>query len=167
MEIKYVIQSNGVICSIKGKKVCLLKQTRLPNGYLQVSIMNNGKCESKLVHRLVAQSFLNNEHNKPCVNHKDGNKENNNITNLEWCTYSENELHSYRVLNKKANKTGTGKFGILNGNSKPIWALIENKYIYFESISLAAKKLNVFDSNINKVLSGQYKHTGGYIFKYA
>ena len=100
MEIKYVIQSNGVICSIKGKKICLLKQTRLPTGYLQVSIMNNGKCESKLVHRLVAQSFLSNENNKPCVNHKDGNKENNNITNLEWCTYSENEKHSYVVLGK-------------------------------------------------------------------
>lgn len=86
----------------KGKQ---LKPKLLQTGYLQVSLYknndNNGRHYQPLVHQLVALSFLNNENNYKSINHIDGNKQNNNSSNLEYCTYSYNELHKYRILNKK------------------------------------------------------------------
>ena len=67
-------------------------------GYLLVTLSVDNTQSSQNVHRLVARAFIQNETNKPQVNHKDGNKENNNINNLEWATASENGLHSFRVL---------------------------------------------------------------------
>jgi len=68
------------------------------NGYYRVMF---GDRKRELVHRLVAKAFHCNPDNRPCVNHKDGDPSNNHKSNLEWVTYSENELHSYRVLGKK------------------------------------------------------------------
>ena len=74
-------------------------------GYQRVNL-SFGKTSKKFyVHRLVCQSFLKNEQSKPFVNHIDGNKLNNNVQNLEWCTASENERHSFDVLGKVGNKT--------------------------------------------------------------
>ena len=69
-------------------------------GYLHVHLRKDGKESQKLVHRLVAEAFIANDDNKPQVNHIDGNKQNNNVKNLEWVTRSENLLHAYRVLKR-------------------------------------------------------------------
>ena len=58
---------------------------------------NQGKRKDYKIHRLVATYYLDNPSNLPIVNHKDGNKTNNHISNLEWCTYSQNCLHSYAM----------------------------------------------------------------------
>ena len=72
-------------------------------GYYRASLFDNGKRNNlKAVHRVIAQTFIPNPENKKCVNHINGIKTDNRIQNLEWATYSENELHSYRVLGKKA-----------------------------------------------------------------
>lgn len=82
----------------------LIKGEICKNGYIRIHVSDKGKQYKFLVHRLVAEAFIENECNKPCVNHKDGDKSNNEVSNLEWCTYSENETHSYKVLNKQSPK---------------------------------------------------------------
>ena len=67
------------------------------NGYRRVHVSNNGKDCKFLVHRIVAETFIPNPKNLPCVNHKDGNKLNCSVDNLEWCSYGENLSHAFRT----------------------------------------------------------------------
>ena len=77
------------------------------NGYLRCDINIDGKTKSHLVHRLVAENFIPNPDNKPFVNHIDGNKHNNSVENLEWCTKSENEKHAHSIgLHPRAGTVG-------------------------------------------------------------
>ncbi len=73
-----------------------MTKTMRKDGY--ISVWDNG--EQYLEHRRLAQLFIPNPENKPCVNHKDGNRSNNDINNLEWVTYSENHKHAHRVLGR-------------------------------------------------------------------
>jgi DNA-directed RNA polymerase specialized sigma54-like protein len=68
--------------------------TKASNGYIVTGIKYNGIYKIKYVHRLVAETFLKNKERKPMINHKDCNKHNNNINNLEWVTQQENEDHA-------------------------------------------------------------------------
>src|SRR3990167_6659485 len=67
------------------------------DGYLKVLIRNNEIVKYLFIHRLVAISFMENQYNKPQVNHIDGNKKNNVVENLEWCSAHENRLHAYKI----------------------------------------------------------------------
>lgn len=91
-----LINKNGISSNYNEK---ILKQEDV-KGYLRVTLSSGNVQKRIFVHRLVASHFLDNEHSKPCVNHLDGNKKNNKLSNLEWCTYSENETHSYNTLSK-------------------------------------------------------------------
>ena len=77
----------------------LLKPGKGKNGYLTLSLCVDGEKSNHAVHRLVALAFIANPNHKVQVNHKDGNKHNNNVENLEWVTVSENAKHGYGVLN--------------------------------------------------------------------
>lgn len=66
-----------------------------PNGYEYMGLRKDSKNRMVMVHRIVAEAFIPNPNNLPCVNHKDGNKHNNNVANLEWCTFSQNRKHAY------------------------------------------------------------------------
>lgn len=82
----------------KGK---VLKQFKSNAGYMRVQLSYKYKSSPKTVHKLVAEAFLDNPNNYSCVNHIDGNKENNCVDNLEWCTYSHNNREAIRMgLNK-------------------------------------------------------------------
>ncbi len=95
----YLVYPDGRIQNKNTGRFLKLETTR--HGYKRVTLSHRGKTTRFLVHRLVAMLFIPNTENKPCVNHIDGNPSNNDVSNLEWCTYSENERHSYKVLGKK------------------------------------------------------------------
>ena len=79
--------------------------------YKQVRLSKNGKIKAFLIHRLVAQAFISNPNNLPCINHKDEDPKNNNANNLEWCTYKYNNEYNNRVgkCKKKISATLTGR----------------------------------------------------------
>lgn len=84
---------NSAAFSHKGR---VLKQKTTNNGYKVVYLNKTGKTDYKLVHRLVATAFLQNDANLPCVNHKDCNTANNSVNNLEWCDYSYNSQYMFK-----------------------------------------------------------------------
>ena len=102
MEIKlsqydnmYSVSSNGTVYSLKGKKKELVGKI-CKSGYRQVLINHKGFRKYYLIHRLVLSTFSKNTENKRTVNHIDGNKLNNNLSNLEWNTDSENQKHAIK-----------------------------------------------------------------------
>lgn len=121
-------------------------------GYIRVYIYN----KTYALHRLIALTFIENPENKEQVNHIDGNKLNNSVTNLEWTTCSENNLHKFKI-------------GLGNNQTRQIvqYDLEMNKINEFNSIAEAAKILNIGKTNINGVLTNCRKTAGGFVFKYA
>lgn len=93
-------QPNGRL--IKGK----LRKILISNGYASVNLIDKetGRSTRNSVHRFVAEAFIPNPEKKPCVNHIDGNKQNNHVSNLEWCTYKENSEHAFRTGLSKPHK---------------------------------------------------------------
>ena len=87
---RIVVDSKGVVFKRKGKELRL----SVSNGYPSITLSNKVK-KRFCIHRLVAQAFIENPLNKDEVNHIDGNKLNNNLSNLEWSTKSENTIHAY------------------------------------------------------------------------
>ena len=87
----YQISNLGRVKSLHNNKERLLKLHRKPDGYIQVVLCKNYKIVSRLTHRLVAEAFIPNPDNLPEVNHKDEDKTNNCVDNLEWCNSSYNK----------------------------------------------------------------------------
>lgn len=98
-------RKNGGSGYIQPEKV-LSPVSRGKSGYICVHLSKNGKSKNIDIHRLVAIAFLENLENKSQVNHKNGNKEDNTVENLEWVTPSENILHAIKILNVKRNTEG-------------------------------------------------------------
>lgn len=108
---EYIIYENGDIFNCKtGKKI---KPYTNGVGYFRVAFYKDGKRIEKYVHRLLAEAFIPNPQNKYFINHIDGNPSNNSLSNLEWCTKSENAIHAYKLGLKVASPS----YGINNGNS--------------------------------------------------
>lgn len=157
-----IVRPNGVLVKIKGK---IKKNSINPDGYEVVTLYKNNIRHDFYIHRLLAYYFIENPNNYLCVNHKNGIRNDNKLSNLEWCSYSENNLHSYRVLGKVAGMKG--KFGI-NPKSKKInqYDLNGNNIGTFLSITDCARKLGLsretIRDNVNgkiKIVSKKYKFT--------
>lgn len=108
----YKIDSHGNVWSFKYNKKRRLKNNINLYGYCYVILINECSRKALQVHRLVAKAFIPNPKNKKTVNHIDGNKQNNNINNLEWNTHKENNAHSYTHLERKPAMLGK------NGHNK-------------------------------------------------
>ena len=148
----------------------ILKPIKYNNGYLYVNI--NGKIRA--IHRLVAETFILNPYSKPQVNHKDGNKLNNKLDNLEWVTARENTIHALKngLINTRTEKT-------LKAKRIQVRKLIEKNKIRikqyskdgiyintYNSIIEASKYTNSNSTHISLCAKGKQKTCGGYIWKY-
>lgn len=92
----YQVSSFGNVKSVNRKKQILLKLKKNKEGYCRVGLSKNKKQKWFSVHKLVAMAFLENVENFPCINHKDENKLNNQVENLEWCSYKYNNNYGMR-----------------------------------------------------------------------
>ena len=149
---KYECSTFGRIRDAKTKRI--LNGSINNKGYIRYDLCLNGKRFVVSGHRAVAETFIDNIENKPQINHIDGNKTNNNINNLEWCTGSENILHAQHII-----KTGSG-----GKNKKKIICLTTNEI--FESSYEAENKLGIPNGNINRVCNGIRKSAHGLIFAF-
>lgn len=166
----YEITDTGLIKGLHHKfKNRILKPIVVKRGYIRAVLCNNIGKKQWQVHRLVALQFIPNPDNKPCVNHKNGITSDNRVENLEWCTISENAIHSFRVLgNVNPLK---GKFGKDHPTyGKAVFIHPQRKVkcdtlgLCFDSISDAQKALNV--NNVSAVCRGEFKHAKGLSFRY-
>lgn len=93
----YQVSNKGIVRSLLFNKVKILKQGRASNGYLFVNLWKDKKVKPHRIHRLVAEAFIPNPDNLPCVNHKDETRDNNTLENLEWCSHSYNMAYGTRA----------------------------------------------------------------------
>lgn len=149
----YQISSIGRIKSVRYNK--FRKSVIGIRGYHTISLWNKRFNQTLYVHRLLAQLFIENPDNKTCVNHKDGNKLNNNLNNLEWVTYSENNKHAFDTgLKISNNKFGTqSKRGIFNKTDLHEIKNMVNSGLNNKQI---AEKFQVDSSTIQKIVSGKH-----------
>ena len=170
-EGKYKVSNFGNVKSLLKKKERILKKVNHPEGYYKVILYNNGKPQNKCIHRLVAESFINNPENKSDVNHKDGNKHNNNVLNLEWNTRSENMKHAWNtgiISISEKQRENLRRMMMYRGKTIKINQYdLEGKYIKtWESINEAWRVLNIPAGNICNCCKGKLNKAGGYIWKY-
>lgn len=151
----YQISDKGVIKSlhrfvsckddtIKEVKETIINTGNNGNGYLFVYLWKNNKCKRYYVHRLVAKHFIPNPNNYLEINHKDRNKANNNVSNLEWCNSKQNKEHAIAIK------------------------IIRNDGIVYNSIKDAANKNNILPATLSHRLNNNYyiKHKTDISFKY-
>ena len=132
----YEVSNIGRIRNIRGK---LVKQSMTVSGYKRVTLRKNNIAKTKLAHRLVAEAFIPNPNNYNIVNHKDENKLNNNVENLEWCTQSYNSSYSSTY----PTKTISSKYRVLKVS-------LDGKYVTGMTIKQAARELNMSEPEFRK-----------------
>lgn len=130
--------------------------------YLDVELSNNEFRNRYRIHRLVAEAFIPNPENKPQVNHKDGNKANNHVDNLEWCNNSENQKHAFaNGLNKR------GMYGSSPKAKRVVQYSLNGSLIReWDSIIRIYRELGYSDAYISSCCKGKCKQAYGYIWKY-
>ena len=137
------------------------------HGYFYVNLTKNGKTKTTKIHRLVAETFVDNSFKKPCVNHIDGNKKNNHHSNLEYCTYQENTIHAFKTGLQKPSMLG--KFGKEHHGSVKInqYSLTGEFIRTWEGMNEAKRNLKISQGNISECCNKKRNSAGGYKWEYA
>lgn len=154
-EGKYQINKFGDVLSLNFKNINtskIMKPSKDSHGYLRLGLRKNGRYHWESIHRLVALTFIPNPNNLPEVNHKDEDKTNNCIDNLEWCT---------RIYNINY---GTSIKRMATKHSKSVLCIELNKS--FPKIKDAAKYFGIDESNISRCCDGKRNTTAGYHWKW-
>ena len=134
--------------------------------YLKIKLCFQGDHVHMAVHRLVALAFIPNPLNKPQVNHKDGDKTNNYVTNLEWNTSAENIQHSYNVLNRIGSNQGF-RYEKSRIHTRVQQYTRDGQYITtYHSLKCAEKATGTHSTSICKVLKNVIPSAGGFLWKY-
>lgn len=154
----YLISNLGDVWSVRKKQK--LKHGINGGGYKFVVLYNHGKTKIIRIHRMLAEYFVPNPNNLPCVNHKDENKLNNSLDNLEWCTYKYNITYGTALSRRQKTKNERK----VHGAEKPIIQYDLNMNFIQEYNSL--KSCGYPSSSISNALSGRRKTAYGYIWKY-
>ena len=146
----YEVSNTGKVRNINSGRIL---KPRLAKGYERVILCDHNICKPKTVHRLVAQTFIRDTNNNLQVNHKDGNKLNNNVENLEWVTVSENLSHAYRIGLKNPPRPNPRKVKIVETNE------------IFNSMAECARHINGSKTHIGECLDGKRTTHMGYHFE--
>lgn len=149
----YIVYENGDIFSEKRNK--FISKRIHKNGYLYCEPYINNKKGRYYIHQIVAKSFIPNPESKPQINHKDGNKINNHVLNLEWVTCQENIIHAHKL-----GIGGKPKF-------KKIIQKKDGQTIHkWNSIKDAVLFLDISYSNLSNCLTGRAQTAGGFQWEY-
>jgi hypothetical protein len=149
-----VVKGKGGLYKIEEK---ILKSGKHSGGYLYVCLYNEGKIKYYTIHRLVANAFIPNPNNFPQVNHKDEDKTNNRVENLEWCDRKYN--CNYGTHNERMAKS----------RSKPVLQFTKEGYFIkkWESAKEVERELGISNSNITACCKGKIKTAYGFVWMYA
>lgn len=149
-------------------RVSILKQCTYKSGYKYVELCHNGVYKKILVHRLIALTFLKKKKGKKIVNHKNGNKADNRMDNLEWVNASENVKHAYSLGLSQPTRPMTGRLGINNPGSKRVLQFDMNGSIInkYHGTCEASRQTGIRQGNIWSVIVGKRKSAGNFKWAY-
>lgn len=159
-ENKYQVSNQGRVKSLNylhTKKEEILSQRINKKGYSVVYLYKDKKTKTFSVHRLVAKAFIPNPNNFTCINHKDENKTNNCVENLEWCNTSYN--NNYGEHNNNVAKALSIQVCQYDKNTN-------NLIAEFNSLMDIQREFGYYTSNISRCCKGKIKSAFGYIWKY-
>lgn len=175
----YKISNHGKVKSLKrlvayscgGERIFkerIRKIQTVSKGYKAVILHKNNKPKQHLIHRLIAIHFIDNPESKPHINHINLNPSDNRIENLEWCTPSENMIHSFKYNKRKNAGHFANKIGKLHPRSKPVIKYSKDNIpiCEYEGLMDAQRKTGILFTSILNNISGRTKSSGGFIWKY-
>lgn len=166
----YSINRNGEIRNDATGKIKKPYENKV-NGYMTVDLYGNNKSTKVTVHRLLAEAFIPNPYGKPCIDHKDGDRQNNSLSNLRWATYSENNsrFNTNGVRSERIVVTKYKEQRKKRGGGHIAWGEIESIQ-YFDKIKDCAEHFECTQANITLMLkSGTIGMRGkmrGFKFEY-
>lgn len=152
----YQVSNLGNVRSTKTGRV-LKPAKNYKGGYLQVVLYKNGRVKHFLVHRLVAEAFIPNPNNLPCINHKDEDKTMNIVENLEWCTHKYNDNYGTAIKRMTKTKSKTVLQLRMDGSLVRIW----------QSARKVQRQLHFNQSYISECCRGKHYSAYGYKWCYA